>query len=191
MKFRDRRTALEQAKSGLKIAGAMLVTFAICILLAGAYAQIVNVDGTHSVLRGWLLMAASAAITVATARYWRHWFFLVAAYLGMRSSLGMLLGWFSPRGFVFIIFPVLILTMTALSFRFAKARRIQMADRVALVIAAACLFGAIVGFLSPQPRVTALGFAAVGDLALGLSWMHSIRRSRNSSKRIEHQSAAS
>jgi hypothetical protein len=134
-------------------------------------------------------MAAAAVVTVLTVQYWRRWFLLIAGYFGMRLSLGLLLGWFSPKGFVYVTFPVLMSAMAVLSFRFGKPARVQIADRIALLLAAACLLAAVAGFLSPQPKAMALGFAAAGDLVLWLSQMYPTWKRRKSRKRIEPSSA--
>lgn len=89
---RDRRPAMEQVKSGLRIAGAMVATLAMIALFALGYTQIANADQTRSPLAGWLLLIALTATLGLTAQYWSRWFFFIPGYLGMRSSLFLLLG---------------------------------------------------------------------------------------------------
>ena len=84
----------------------------------------------------------------------------------MRSSLWLLLGWFSPRGFVYVGFPILMFVMSAMSLRLRKSHKLRAFDRATLLVAAACLLAAMLEFLSQEPEQMALLFAAVGDLAL-------------------------
>jgi hypothetical protein len=164
--------------SGLKIGGAMVASLTALALIGIAYFEIVNVEGKQHAALGWLLMATMASILALTIQYWRHWFFFIPGYLGVRSSLGLLLGWFSPRGFVFVGFPVLVFAMAAMSFRFSKPARIPAFDRITLLLVAACLLAALSGFLSPEPKVTVLIFTAVGDLFLLLSQIRKTARVR-------------
>lgn len=59
---RDRRSVAEQAKSGLKIAAALLARLATIALLAFAYLKITKVEDSQHVLAGWMLMAALVVI---------------------------------------------------------------------------------------------------------------------------------
>ncbi len=178
MRFnRDRRTPLEQAKSGLRIVGAMVATLATISLFALAYTEIANADHTRSPLAGWLLVIALTATLGITLQYWRRWFFCLPGYLGIRSSLWLLLGWFSLRGFVYVGFPVLMFAMFGMSLRFSESAKLRTFDRAILLITAACLLGAMLAFFS-QPSVTALLFAAIGDLALLTSRFYPTGKSR-------------
>jgi len=98
---RDRRTWTQQATSGLKIAAAIVATIAAFALVASAYIRIARLDGGDHVTAGWLLLAAITIVLSATAQYWAHWFYFLPGYVAMRSSLFLILGWFSPRGFIF------------------------------------------------------------------------------------------
>ena len=187
MRFnRDRRTPLEQAKSGLRIVGAMVATLAAILLFALAYVQIANAHHTRSAVAGWLLVIALTATLSLTVQYWRRWFFFIPCYLGMRSSLGLLLGWFSPRGFVYIGFPILMFVMFAMSLRLRESHKLRAFDRGTLLVTAACLLAAMLEFLSKEPNQMALLFAAIGDLALLASWIYSSRKSR---QRAVHDAA--
>lgn len=187
MRFnRDRRTPLEQAKSGLRIVGAMVATLAAISLFALAYAQIANAHHTRSAAAGWLLVIALTAILSLTVQYWRRWFFFIPGYLGMRSSLGLLLGWFSPGGFVYIGFPILMFVMFAMSLRLRESDKLRAFDHGTLLVTAACLLAAMLEFLSKDPNQMALLFAAIGDLVLLASWIYSSRKSR---QRAVHDAA--
>lgn len=183
---RDRRPVMEQVKSGLRIAGAMVASVATVSLFGLAYVQIANEDYTRSLLAGWLLIIALTATLGLTVQYWHRWFFFIPCYLGMRSSLGLLLGWFSPRGSVYIGFPILMFVMFAMSIRLRESHKLRAFDRATLLVTAACLLAAMLEFLSKGPNQMALLFAAIGDVALLISWIYSSRKSR---QRAAHDAA--
>jgi hypothetical protein len=184
--WRDHRSVEEQVKSGLKIAGALVATFAALILIASSCVQIINADGTHNVARGWLLMLALVAVLAATVQYWSRWFFCVPAYVAMRSLGWILLGWFSPVGYIFVCFPLLVLAMAKLSFRYSKLKRIRIIDRVILMIALACLLGSFAGFFAQPPRLSAMAYTSVADLVL---WMASIADNQRKRQRTNNRIA--
>jgi hypothetical protein len=93
---RDRRTWTQQATSGVKIASAIVATAAALGLIASAYIRIARLDGGNHVTAGWLLLAAVTIVLSATAQYWGRWFYFLPGYVAMRSSIWMILGWFSP-----------------------------------------------------------------------------------------------
>jgi hypothetical protein len=178
MRFtRDRRPPIEQAKSGLRIAAAMIATVATVSLFGLAYTQIANADHTRSPLTGWILIAALTITLGFTVQYWRRWFFFIPGYLGMRSSLGLLLGWFSPRGFVYIGFPILMFAMFGMSFRFRESTKLRGSDRAVLLITTVCLLAAMLELFSQPPNAMALLFPAIGDLALFASRFYPTRKS--------------
>jgi uncharacterized membrane protein YfcA len=84
----------------------------------------------------------------------------------MRSSLYLILGWFSPRGFILVLLPLLMAMMAVLTFRFSKLKRVRPVDRVILMFAFACFLGSLAGFFAQQPKSSALLVAVVGNLAL-------------------------
>ena len=170
MKFsRDRRTPAEQAKSGLRIAGALMVTVATLALLGWSYLQIVTGDRAHNRFTGWMVLLALAVLLGLTVQYWRRWFFFLPGYFGIRSGFWLLLGWFSPRGVVFVVFPILMFAMAVMSFRLSKPPRLRALDRAVLLVTAACLLAAMLEMFTKEPGVRALLFAGIGDLALLLS----------------------
>ncbi len=182
---RDRRPAREQVKSGLRIVGAMVASVTTVSLFGLAYVQIANEDHTRSPLAGWLLVIALTATLGLTVQYWRRWFFFLPAYLGMRSSLWLLLGWFSPRGLVYVGFPVLMFAMFGMSLRFSESAKLRTFDRVILLFTAACLLAAMLQLFA-QPSVMALLFAAIGDLVLLTSRFYPTGKSR---QRAAHDAA--
>jgi hypothetical protein len=67
----DRRRPLEQTKSGLRIAGALVASVVVVALFALAYSQILHADhGRHS-LTGWPLMIGLATGLAFTVQYWQ------------------------------------------------------------------------------------------------------------------------
>lgn len=191
MSMGDRRSVKGQVKSGLKIAGALTATLAALILIATSYVQIVNTDGTHNVAAGWFLMIAIGTILAATVQYWSRWFYFLPGYVAMRSLGWILLGWFSPRGFLFVCFPLPISGIAVLSFRYSNLERIRIIDRVILMIALACLLGSFAEFFARQPRLSALALASVGDLVLLMAWLaDNQHKARRTSNRIAPDSTA-
>ena len=180
MRFiRDRRPPMEQVKSGLRIVGAAIGSVAAVALFGLAYAQIANVDRAHNPSAGWLLIIVLTATLALTVQYWRRWFFFIPGYLAMRSSLWLMLGWFSPKGFVFIGFAVLMFVMSGMSFRFRESNKLGGVDRAILLVTAACLLAAMLEFFSQGHSAMSLLFAAIGDLALTASRFFPTRKSRH------------
>ncbi len=183
---RDRRTPTEQVKSGLRIAGAMVSTVVVGIAFTYAYVDILGKSGAGHALRGWLLGAVTGAVVLATIEYWRRWFFFIPGYFGIRTSLGLFLGWASSIGYIFIVFPVLMLAMAALSFRFSQPAKLRISDRIILVVSLLLMSCAVPLFLSAEPRLTALAFAGSADVLLLLA---RIRPAFNSQRRTKRTSA--
>jgi hypothetical protein len=181
----DRRTPQEQAKSGLKIVAAMVSTVVVGITFATAYIDILGKNGPDHVLRGWMLGATTGAVVLATIEYWRRWFFYIPGYVAARSSLGLLLGWASPVGYIFVAFPVLLFAMAVLSFRFSRPAKLGIADRIALALSLLLMSCAVGAFLSSQPQPMSLAFAGAADILLLLtrtpSALHSPRQAKGTS----------
>jgi hypothetical protein len=182
----DRRRPLEQAKSGLRIAGAMVATVVTVSLFGLAYVQISNADHTHNSRTGWLLMITLVAALALTVQYWRHWFYFVPGYLALRLGSWLLLGWFSPRGFIFVVFPLLMFAMAAMTFRFSESARLRPSDRAILLVTAAFLFASMLEVFTQTPNTMALLYAAIGDLALLISRIYPRLKSRQP---LTHDSA--
>jgi hypothetical protein len=186
MRFtRDRRPPVEQAKSGIRIAGAMVASVVVVALFGLAYSQILDADHVRRSRTGWLLMIALATVLSLTVQYWRRWFFYLPGYLGLRSSLWLLLGWFSPKGFILICFSLLMLAMAATSFRFSQSASMRTLDRAILLVAAACLLASMLEFFVRGQGAMALLFATVADLALFASRFYATRKLR---QRARHDS---
>jgi hypothetical protein len=163
----------------------MVSTIVVGIAITYAYVDILGKSGTGHALRGWLLGAVTGALVLATIKYWRRWFFYIPGYFGIRTSLGLLLGWASPIGYIFIVFPVLMLGMAVLTFRFSRPAKLGIADRIILVVSLLLMSCAVPLFLSAHPRPTSLAFVAAPDVLLLLarapSAFHAQRRTKGSS----------
>ena len=83
-------------------------------------------------------------------------------------------------------FPILMFVMFAMSIRLRESHKLRAFDRATLLVTAACLLAALLEFLSKGPNQMALLFAAIGDVALLISWIYSGRKSR---QRAAHDSA--
>jgi hypothetical protein len=175
MKFkRDKRSVSEQAKSGLKIAGAIMVTVLTIALFAKGYKLQAHPDNSREFVVGWALLASLIVFLLATMRFWRIWFPYIPGYLGMRSLFGFYFSWFIPSisGLWAFIFPLLMLGMAFLSFRYSKnSFRMLVADRAALFVALLCLLIAITEFFLLGLVKSVVILSAVGDGVLLLSWL--------------------
>ena len=162
----DRRSVGHQAISGVKIAGAMLATFATLALIVVAYFQITKFDSGLHVLAGSLLMVAIVVGLSTAVQYWHRWFYFLPGFVAVRSGWWVLLGWFSPRGYILIGFSLLMAIMPFLSYRFAKITRISAIHRFILLSTLACFLGSGAAVLSAEPKISALALAGLGDLIL-------------------------
>ncbi|HEX4751185.1 MAG TPA: hypothetical protein VH302_16715 [Bryobacteraceae bacterium] len=156
----------------------MVATVVTVSLFGLAYVQISNTDHTHNSRTGWILMITLVAALGLTVQYWRRWFYFVPAYLGLRLGSWLMLGWFSPGGFILVAFPLLMFAMAAMSFRFSESVKLRLSDRTILLVTAAFLFAAMLELFAQPPNAMALVYAAIGDLALFTSRIYATRKSR-------------
>jgi hypothetical protein len=143
MKFkRDKRSVSEQAISGLKIAGAAVVSIAIIALFGMGYQFQSHPKNSREIVLGWVLLTSLIAFLLATIRHWRIWFPFIPGFLGMRSLFGFYFGWLmlDISGLWAFLFPLLMFMMVFLSSRFSKKNfRMSIVDRAALFVALLCL----------------------------------------------------
>ena len=154
----------------------MVASVATVLLFALAYVQMANQDHAHIRLRAGYWRYAHSHLGLDN-EYSRRWFFFVPGYLGMRSLAMATAGLVSPRGFVYVGFPVLMFAMFGMSLRFSESAKLRAFDRGILLFTAACLLAAMLKFFS-QPSVMALLFAAIGDLVLLTSRFYPTGKSR-------------
>ena len=175
MKLKDSRPVAEQVKSGLRIAGALVLSITVIVLFVKGYHLSIHSVDRQDMVEGSLLLGALAVLLTATVQYWRLWFPGLPAYLGMRLMFGFYFGWFMPdvSGLWAIIFSPLMFAMVFLSLRFSqKNYRMSLADRIVLLIALLCLFLTITSLLVSGLVKTTLFYTGVGDGVLLLSWLH-------------------
>ena len=145
MKFkRDKRSVSEQAKSGLKIAGAFVMSIVTIALFAEGYELRAHPESGRELVIGWVLLTSLIAFLLATMRFWRIWLPYIPAYLGTRFLLGFYFGWLMPNisGLWAFIFPLLMFVMAFLSFRYSKNNfRMSIADSCGAVRRLALLIG--------------------------------------------------
>ena len=176
MKFnRDNRSVSEQLKSGLKMAGAFVVSVVTIALFAKGYELQVHPGSSRDLVVGRLLLASVIAFLLATMQFWRIWFPYIPGYLGMRSLFGFYFGWLMPNisGLWAFIFPLLMFGMVFLSFRYSKKNyRMSITDRLTLFVALVCLFLAITELFLLGLAKSVVVLSAVGNGVLLLSWLH-------------------
>jgi hypothetical protein len=136
----DKRPVSEQVKSGFKITGAILVSFAAVVLFIIGYTDVVTPEKQHVAL-GWTILVATAATLMFTVRFWANWFCGVASYLAVRSTF---LIFFAHKGKlslpIAVGLTVSLWLMAILSIRFYKKRKFSKFDQIGITTAAICLF---------------------------------------------------
>jgi len=150
------------------------VTVLTIALFAKGYKLQAHPDNSREFVVGWALLASLIVFLLATMRFWRIWFPYIPGYLGMRSLFGFYFSWFIPSisGLWAFIFPLLMLGMAFLSFRYSKnSFRMLVADRAALFVALLCLLIAITEFFLLGLVKSVVILSAVGDGVLLLSWL--------------------
>jgi hypothetical protein len=136
----DKRPVIEQVKSGFKIAGAILTSFAAVILFTVSYVDVTTPERQHVAL-GWMILITIAATLLFTVRFWATWFCGVASYLAVRSTL---LIFFAHKGKlslpIAIGITVSLWLIAILSIKFYKKRGFSKFDQICITTAALCLF---------------------------------------------------
>jgi hypothetical protein len=136
----DDRPAIEQVKSGFRIVGAFLASFAAMLLFRAGYINITN-PNTQRVGLGWVILLATVITMLFTVRFWADWFCGIAGYLAVRSTFLM---FFSQKEQVFV-WTALGLTaslwlMAILAIQFYRRRKFSYFDQFTVTTAAVCLF---------------------------------------------------
>lgn len=83
----DERPVIEQVKSGFKIAGAILSSFAAFVLFLTGYSYIVGGGEQRSSALGWLLVMATTVTMFATVHFWAKWFCGIVSYGAVRATV--------------------------------------------------------------------------------------------------------
>ena len=158
----DDRPAIEQVKSGFKIVGAMLASFAAMVLFFIGYIAVTSPEKQRVVL-GSVLLLATIITMFFTVRFWAKWFCGIASYVAVRSTFlifSVQKGQLSP--WVAIALTASLWLMAILSIRFYSRRMFSYFDQLSITTAAACLFWGF-GKLG-----TAGGTAMLVPVAIGL-----------------------
>ena len=89
---RDERSVGEQVKSGLRLAGWVLLTLALLYLLLGSTSLVLDRSAHHSLaLRclGVLGLAAISAVLFASTQYWAKWFVGFLGLYALKSAFAI------------------------------------------------------------------------------------------------------
>lgn len=135
----DQRPVIEQVKSGFKIAGAILTSFAAVVLFIVGYIDVTTPERQHAL--GWTILVAVATTLLFTVKFWATWFCGVASYLAVRSTLLIFLGHKGKLSLPIAIGITVSLWLIAiLSIKLYKKRTFSKFDQVCITTAAICLF---------------------------------------------------
>lgn len=163
----DRRPIVEQAKSGFRIVGKMLVAFAIAItFMVGC--EWIRAPRHSQIVLGWVLVIMSIFAMTTTVRFWAAGFFGFIVYGAWRSLGGVFVAdVFHVSRFYMAAVAVSAASMAILSHRFtSKKLHITAIDRASLAIAASCVL--LTFFFGDTYKGIAVFNA--GNLSLLLSW---------------------
>jgi hypothetical protein len=139
----DDRPAIEQVKSGFRIVGAILISFAAFLLFYVSYSDITKPEKQRVGL-GWVILLTTMVAMFFTVRYWANWFCGVASYLAMRCTF---LVFFADSRrlppWVAIGLTASLWLMAILAIQFYRRREFSYYDQVSITAAAVCLFWGI------------------------------------------------
>jgi hypothetical protein len=171
-----KRSAIEQAKSGVRIAVALVASIIVVALFAAGYTGIIQPDTQHNPVRAWAFVATALIVLVLTVRFWKNWFFGIPGTIGGRVLIALAFGArFPDISFRWLITLCVLMVATAvLSIRFREKPKLSGFDQLNLLIAALSVLISIpslFGMLPQNPRV--LFAVGIGDIGLFLSWVRS------------------
>lgn len=139
--IRDGRTVSEQIKSGLRLAGWVLITLAFVYLLLGSTGFLIGkgkyTRPIHRVLGVGGLMALSTTLFF-TVRHWVKWFIGALGYFALKAVFALLLGSSIARPRLWFVEFVLLLGIAVLlcvRYLSRKPDTIEAAALVGLVVA--------------------------------------------------------
>src|SRR6266852_8593021 len=76
---RDERSITEQVKSGFRIVGAILASFAAFLVFGTGYRYVTGPEQQHVVI-GWILLLATVVTMLVSVRLWANWFCGIVSY---------------------------------------------------------------------------------------------------------------
>jgi hypothetical protein len=136
----DNRPAIEQVKSGFKIVGAILTSFAALVVFLIGYADVTNPEHQRVGL-GWVILVTAVITMFFTVRFWANWFCGIASYLALRSMLLIFLGQNERLSlWTAICLTASLWFMAILAFQFYRRRKFSYFDQLSITTAAVCLF---------------------------------------------------
>lgn len=169
MNIRDKRTVAEQIRSGLRLAGWVLITLAFIYLLLGSAGFLIGkgeyTRPIHRVLGVGGLMAISTTLFF-TVRHWVKWFIGALGYFALKAVISLLLGSSvaQPRLW-FVEFALLLGIAVLLCVRYLS-RKTETIEAVALVALVVALSFTCVSD-SVSPFLAGVAFLTVVQLAQG------------------------
>jgi hypothetical protein len=184
-----KRSVGEQIKSGFRIGGLVLLSFAVFSGLAIGFDNILGHVGEmrrpHAVL-GTLLVSILACFLFMTAQYWARWMFAFLVWGCMRLGVSVLFGAYSTIHPIdrktAVVWLGYTLTAAALTFRYVKRNPTSL-ERLGLVTLTSCvaLAGASGGI---WPLVAGLAVLATCEL---IQWL--VGRGPQLSRRADTRSS--
>ncbi len=139
---RDQRSVREQVKSGLRIAGEILASFAAFLAFSTGYSYVARPEQQRVVI-GWIILVTTVVIMFASVRVWANWFCGVVSYIAVRSIVLLflvLVGLVHASVWYVAGFCGLAWLLALLSIRFYRRRNFSILDHVSLTGGAAFLF---------------------------------------------------
>ena|SRR6266849_3793383 len=139
---RDERSITEQVKSGFRIVGAILASFAAFLVFGTGYRYVTGPEQQHVVI-GWILLLATVVTMLVSVRLWANWFCGIVSYIAVRSIVLLVFVFIgriqAPLWYV-SSFCGLVWVLALLSIRFYRRQNFSALDHVGLTGGATFLF---------------------------------------------------
>lgn len=169
--------------SGFRVAGKMLVSFAVaCVLILGFF-KVQRQESREGLLAGLLLIAAATLLMSLTVRFWVVGFHYFVASAGAWSIPSIVLAPKYHTSYASAVCCAIVtIAMGILTSRFdPEERAMSLLDSFSVVVAALCLMaGVATGAQHKELLAIQLIYFTFGDLTLLLCWAipYSVQRSR-------------
>jgi hypothetical protein len=139
---RDERSITEQVKSGFRIVGAILASFAAFLVFSVGYSYVARPE-QQRIVTGWIILVATVTIMFVTVRFWANWFCGIVSYVAVRSIVLLVLvlvGGVHASPWYVAGFCALAWLLALLSIHLYRRRHFSILDHVGLTGGATCLF---------------------------------------------------